>query len=77
MKLNITSYELWFWRVTVIITLLLSLTNYNDNRQQDKLIFKTIDNAVETQEIIRSLIETDTMIINDLTDIVTELSYKD
>lgn len=77
MKLNITSYELWFWRVTVIITLLLSLTNYNDNRQQDKLIFKTIDNAVETQEIIKSLIETDTMIINDLTDIVTELSYKD
>lgn len=48
MNFNITTMELWFWRIGIVVCLALSVINYNDNRQQDKLIFKSVD-SLETQ----------------------------
>lgn len=60
MKFHITSYELWFWRVGVVVALFLSAANFSDNRQQDHLIFKTIieqeDAAKMETEILKSQI---------------------
>jgi len=43
----------------VVVGLFLSVINYLDNRQQDKLIFKTVDLVGETNNHITDLIKSD------------------
>lgn len=56
MKINLTVYELWFWRIGIVIALLLTITGTIDNRRQDKLIFKTIDQSEVTNNQITEII---------------------
>jgi hypothetical protein len=48
MKFNVTAKELWFWRIAIFVLFFLAITNRIDNRQQDKLIFSTIDEMETT-----------------------------
>ena len=73
MKFNITTYELWFWRIGIVIALFLSVIGYSDNRKQDSLVFKTID-IVEVQtsqinQIIKSILFIQTTVIGGLNEI--------
>lgn len=66
MKFNITTIELWFWRIGVLIAILMCAVNYSDNRKQDKLIFKTIDSLEFQVEMDRLQYETDKKIFEKL-----------
>lgn len=59
MKFNITAKETWFWRIGIVVALVLSLVNYSDNRKQDKLLFKVINESITTQDQIKQLSEFD------------------
>ena len=73
MKINLSVYELWFWRIAIILLCILTLKNYYDNRQQDKLIFQTIDNSiVQTKQLGEVL-----LIQSDTIQIIENLSTKD
>lgn len=56
MKFNITTYELWFWRIGVVFALFLAITCTIDNRKQDNLIFKTIDQSETTNNQITEIL---------------------
>jgi hypothetical protein len=52
------------WMVMILISLFLGIQNYIDNRKQDKLIFKTIDNALETEKEITGILKIQDSIVN-------------
>lgn len=57
MKFHITALELWIWRILIPLVGIVTLVNYLDNRQQDHLIFKSIDLIETNTNQISSLIQ--------------------
>lgn len=66
MKINLTAWELWFCRVSVIILLIWAVSMSITNKQQWKLIFKSIDIA----ETATKQISSNTQAINQLSESV-------
>ena len=65
MKIHLTVYELWFWRIAVVVCLIGIWVNYIDNRKQDYLLFKTIDSQEKSVSnesmIVESLLKATTI----------------
>lgn len=59
MRFDITPLKMNLIIAGVVVGLFLSVINYLDNRQQDKLIFKTVDLVGETNNHITDLIKSD------------------
>jgi hypothetical protein len=66
MKILIQILNLLF----LTLLLLLGIVNYLDNRQQDKIIFGTVDNVEYLTENNKLLIENDKLLTENVSDIV-------